>query len=382
MTAVAVVAYCLIIFFVAWRNRAAEHEDDFLMGGRRAGPFQVGSSVFTLIGGGELVAMASLAFIFGWAALFLFLGYSLGFAVLAVLAKKLRAFEGAERAVSLPDFLYSHYGFSGSIPALILSFAAFFSLLMLQYGAGAEVLSSATGWSFLLSLVFIGAVVILYLSIGGFRAVLQTDVIQAIAMLSIVGLVIVLGVTGSQAASTVQELDRMSLGVAASLAVTGLIVALGSADVWQRLYAARSPAAARTGLLGAAVLFMVFGTVLVFVGIEANSLGLTTDPDAAFLAFFESGLPSWLTPLLVVLVLSAIMSTADTEVFLLSGLVLREADRLPGRSSDHGEVSRNSTAARLTVVVVGLAALGTAALFRDLVAVYLWLLNLPTVRHL
>ena len=61
------------------------------MGGRTAPWYGVGAAIFSLIGGGEIVALTALGFSYGFAAISLFAGYAIGFIILGMAAGKIRA---------------------------------------------------------------------------------------------------------------------------------------------------------------------------------------------------------------------------------------------------------------------------------------------------
>ena len=79
--------------------------------------------------------------------------------------------------------------------------------------------------------------------------------------------------------------------------------------------------------------------------------------------------------LAVLVVLSAIMSTADTEMFLLSGLSVREWARLGKR---HGTMAAEYTSvnrARGVMLMITVSSVIMSVFFSDLVAIYTWLLS-------
>ena len=73
------ICYSAILAVLSYRRRGWANYDDYLMAKHSLGAFPVAASLFTLIGGGELVTLTALSFLFGYAGLALFIGFALSF---------------------------------------------------------------------------------------------------------------------------------------------------------------------------------------------------------------------------------------------------------------------------------------------------------------
>jgi Na+/proline symporter len=79
-------------------------------------------------------------------------------------------------------------------------------------------------------------------------------------------------------------------------------------------------------------------------------------------------LPHWAVVIAVVLVISVIMSTADTEIFLLSGMTLREILRLRGlKESSVISQKQSIRASRILMIIITCSAVLLSLVFRELV---------------
>lgn len=370
---IVIIAYSAFVLAVSIATRKHKTADEYLMGGRNASSAYVGSALFTLVGGGELITLTALAYVYGWAGLALFLGYAIGFSFLAIFAKRIRI---NARALSLPDYIHQNFGPIAGHLVFLVSFGAFFSMLLIQFTAGGQILQPLLHIDYSLCILITAFIATIYLVIGGFRTVLVTDMIQGVSRILLLPLIIVAVVFGIEGGLQPFSAEPLSLMVWISLTVTGFFVAASSADVWQRIYAARSDKAASGGLLVGAVSLMIFGAMLVQLGILAKVGGVAMSADTAFVDALSSGLPMWATYLAVILVLSTIMGTADTEIFLLSGMLSRELFRIKG-IYDEEEISRRQSIvkSRIFVVLIAASAVGLALIFRDLLAIYTWLLS-------
>ena len=95
------------------------------------------------------------------------------------------------------------------------------------------------------------------------------------------------------------------------------------ADIWQRVYSARTWRVAQNSLLVSATVWLVFGLCLVLLGIAAHGDPSVTADRALLYGLFEL-LPKQLAGIATVALLAALMSTIDTEVFLLSSSVAKD----------------------------------------------------------
>ena len=151
----------------------------------------------------------------------------------------------------------------------------------------------------------------------------------------------------------------------ASFIITGIFAAIASADVWQRIFAAKNAAHASRGLWIGAGAMLAFGGMLVALGILALSAGVVSSPETAFIDTLSVSLPLWAQIVAVVLVLSTIMGTADTELFLLSSMAAK------GFNDEEPQPQK----VRMYLAAIGLASVGVALAFDDLILVYTWLLT-------
>tara|TARA_B100001105_G_scaffold242996_1_gene223606 strand:- start:709 stop:1542 length:834 start_codon:yes stop_codon:yes gene_type:complete len=145
---------------------------------------------------------------------------------------------------------------------------------------------------------------------------------------------------------------------AASFAGIGLAF-LGAPQLLTRFMAARSEGEIVSGSLLAVMCIIVFDVGAVLTGMAGRVLmpGLT-DPETVLPAMSVGLLPALFTGLFLVIVLGAIMSTADSLLLLASSAVVRDVVQPVFRPDlDERRLARYGKA---TTVVLGLGALGFA----------------------
>ena len=188
------VCYLLLVLGIAvWGSRKSEKSGDadsfmkeYFIGGRSMGGLVLAMSIITaytsassFIGGPGVAYNVGL----GWILLSM-IQVPTAFLTLGVLGKRFAIISRRTNAVTITDFLRARYN---SDAVVILSSAAllvfFMASMLAQFIGGARLFESITGYSYRTGLVIFGITVILYTTVGGFRAVVLTDLIQGFMML-------------------------------------------------------------------------------------------------------------------------------------------------------------------------------------------------------
>jgi Na+/proline symporter len=361
---------------VAIRFRIHPSRDEFFMAGRKAAPVTVGAALFQLIGGGEIVTVAALGYSHGFAAISLFVGYAAAFFLLGLFAPRIRARAELAKYNSLPDYIYDQFGTATGRIVAIISIVAFFALMLLQFSAAGQLLAPLIGLSYESAVVVTAAIPLIYLAIGGFKTVLVTDLLQGAAMFLLMaffaGVLLLQKGFVTSAAGTVP----LPMFSSVSMILTGLFVALASSDVWQRALAARTDRAAKVGFFQGGTWLLLGGLLLSWLGVLARHLQVTDTPDLAFGALMSNALTPALQGLVALLMFVTIVSTADTEIFLLGSLLQREYGRYAGAVDNQatGDLDNINRGRGMLIAIAVLGAL-VALVWRDLILVYTWLLS-------
>ena len=190
---VILVAYLLINLWLgirASRKSAEEHADKGFLSNYFAGSRSMGGVVLamtlvaTYTSASSFLGGPGLASSFGmswsWVA-----GVQIGaaFLTLGVLGKKFAMVARRTNAVTINDYLRARYKSPAVVIICGVAMVIFFTTQMIaQFIGGATLLQTVTGLPYWAGLILFGAVVIIYTSVGGFKAVVTTDTIQGIVM--------------------------------------------------------------------------------------------------------------------------------------------------------------------------------------------------------
>ncbi|MEZ6003344.1 MAG: sodium:solute symporter family protein [Planctomycetota bacterium] len=377
----------LVVYFLAmlgvgaWFLHRNEDEHDYYVGGRSMGAGHVGLSVVaTDVGGGFSIGLGGLGFSMGIAGSWmLFTGLIGAWVAAALVIPKVHKLGATHRLLTYPQLFRLKYSRSVAIASAWISAIGYLGFTASQLLAGAK-LASATVAPLTLNqaLLGMGALAVVYTSMGGMKAVIYTDTVQwAILLLglTLVGLPVAYHeVGGWKAMQAALPAEMLSLGnlkavTAVNWAFTIIPIWFVGMTLYQRIYACRDEQTARRAWLLAGVLewpLMAFLGVLLgmFARVAwlqgafaeaGHAPGSTLDPELGLPMLLATLLPVGAMGIMLAAYFSAILSTADSCLMAASGNV--HTDLLPP-AADQKATHRRSQ--RVTLVL-GAAAILLAA---------------------
>ncbi|MDD4160713.1 MAG: sodium/panthothenate symporter, partial [Synergistaceae bacterium] len=182
-----------IMGIALWGNARSRKKSDtlgfmeeYFIGSRSMGGFVLAMAVITtyvsassFVGGPGVAYKVGL----GWILLSM-IQVPTAFLTLGVLGKRFALIARRTKAVTITDFLRARYNSDSVVIAASIALLVFFMASMLaQFIGGARLFESVTGYSYRTGLIIFGITVIIYTTVGGFRAVVLTDTIQGVMML-------------------------------------------------------------------------------------------------------------------------------------------------------------------------------------------------------
>ena len=361
---------CLGIGLHASRRKT---DSDFMIAGRKIGIIGfITSVVASYIGGAALVAYTAYVYRFGTPAIAVFFGTAVGFIVFIPYALKLRKFSGEREFYTLSDWLNFKMGKTVGIASAVILMIVYSGMLLNQFIAGSSILANISGWSYETGLLISSGIIATYLLAGGFRSVIRTDIFQYLVMLV---MMVLLGVVmlGDRKTFVMELVDfsRIDPAMTVAFGAFGVLIIFQSAEYWQRVYGAKSDRVVKSGLIGSAIFTLVTGIAITMVGLAAHVHVPGIDARDAFAEGLTLLMPDKLLGAALILIFAAIMSSADTQIFVLASSVAVDwVDKLSGIKSDD---NRRMKITRLGIIgFTGLSFLG-AWFLRDLVAVIVFI---------
>jgi len=318
-----VLAYVVLLTFVAVRARAAREFEEFSLA-KRALPLALvfGSLAATYVGPAFSIGFVGRGFNSG----LLFLGIGLAYSIQNILvglfvAPRLRHLKGCH---TLGDAIGQKYDQKCQVLAGIISvgLCAGFAAVMAKAGGG--VLRDVFGLPLWSSVFIVVAVTALYTTFGGLRASVITDAFQfsSFAILLPITLLFVLAfrLKGGAATFTSQASAATTngLSVTSPIEIIGLLAAflLGETLIppyANRALASKTTRVSRNGFILAGLFSVFWFMVMIALGITARSIiPADTGEDFVLLNMVKSTVPAGGYALLLVVLVSVVMSSLDS----------------------------------------------------------------------
>ncbi len=347
IVAVSFIAYSLIVILIGlyttrFRKKTGE---DFVLANRELGPWAASlSASASAESGWVMLGLVGMAFTSGLSALWIAPGIGLGYLFnWFVLAERLRKESLSLNAVTLPQFISKKFDVNSKalriIPVIIISLAML-GYVAAQMNAAGKAFEATFSIPYIWG-VFAGAAIILaYTVTGGFRAICWTDIVQASFMLiALIGMpLIVMFDQGGYSAivtklsSTNPELLTLS-GTNTGFGFVGFIVGMmgiglgypGQPHVLARFMASKDKDTISKGGVIAFVWFFFVYIGATFFGLFARAyFGTLADPEQALPLACNEFLPPVLAGFVIAAIVSAICSTADSQLIVVSSTVSRD----------------------------------------------------------
>ncbi|MBM7551419.1 sodium/pantothenate symporter [Thalassobacillus pellis] len=340
----------LILIFITgyWASksmRASEESflSEYFLGGRQLGGLILAMTMIATYGsassfiGGPGVAYTEGL---GWVLLAMSQVVT-GYFVLMVLGKKFSIVARRYNAVTLIDFLKERYQSKWVVLIAAFSIIIFlFSAMAAQWVGGARMIQSLTGLSYTSALFIFAISVLIYVIIGGFRAVALTDTVQGIVMLFgtlilLIGTIIAGGGIGNIIADLQAENPNLITPYGADGDLTATYVSsfwilvgvgvVGLPHITVRAMSYKNSRAMHRALL--------IGTVVVgFIMLNMHLIGVFARPilpgidvgDKVMPLIALEVLPAWLAGVVLAAPMAAIMSTVDSLLLIVSSAVVKD----------------------------------------------------------
>jgi SSS family solute:Na+ symporter len=276
--------------------------------------------------------------------------------------------------VSLPDLVEMRYGRAVRHLASLLIVWYMAVLAASQMVAIGQFLKSFLALPYIWCLVLGTGVVLVYSVFGGFLSVALTDALQFILLVSgVVGLFFFLLGSSSLGETSIlaSELEKAQYFNFFYDLKRNLLIVLSftlawtiSPIAWQRIQAARTDRGARQGLFASSAAFLLLYWILVLIGMLSLPLFFSTKQEGPLLsAIIASQTGAFLSAVLFVAVVAAVMSTMDTAINTGALSLTRDVYQQIFPSRQGKEIV---LAGRLSTILVGGAAFLIATRFQNI----------------
>ena len=375
---VTLILYKLALLSIGvWAHRSSRNQGEFLLGGRRIGAWVTSlSACASTTSAWTLLGVSGFAFAVGPPAIWLTVGIVGGFVInWCWVAPRINQAAEQTGALTLTELLLGGDDEIARIArraASVIILVCFMFYVAAQFQAAANAFNESLGLSVNAGIVVGAAVILAYTLLGGFLAVSLTDSVQGALMLLVslllpaTALFFVIALGGGDYIFSVRGEAFSIAPPQAGLAALGFIIGSlspalgqpGQPHVVNRFMAARDQKAVRRGRIIALVwvAFVFAGmTVLGLAGrVLYSDIG---NPEDMFFVVTQRLLPPVLGAVVIAAVLSAIMSTADSQLLTGAAAISRDWSLKRARRA----AGLKFTYAAVTAITVGATLLALLA---------------------
>lgn len=324
-----------------WAYKATDSVDDYILGGRSMGPAVTALSVGASdMSGWLLLGLPGAVYLGGlgeaWIGIGLVFGAWLNW---LFVAKRLRIYtQFTDNALTLPDFFEKRFDDKHGVLRLVsaVTILVFFTFYASSGMVGGAILfEKVFGLDYTLALVIGSTIIVAYTFVGGFFAVSWTDFFQGCLMLIALLFVPVAIFNQPETQNGLHQLDPAMLSMINPDATVFGIVSLlawglgyfGQPHILSRFMAIASPddIAVSRRIAMSWMVVALFGALATGL---AGSLYFAdaplANPETVFIHLAHAAFNPWIGGLLIAAILSAIMSTIDSQLLVCSSVVTED----------------------------------------------------------
>ena len=362
-----ILAYLAVMLYIGYHSmKTVKTDEDFVLAGRNVGNIYIILSLFASFTGlSGLFGTPQYVYEYGIAGWWWWATFPIGVFIMGMtMAKLLRR----RMHVTLPDVVdVNHSSKAVRVAASLVTVWNYLAWTAGQVAGIVLVITTFTDLNGTAAVIVAYISIVLFTLLGGFRAVVYTDSLQAVLFLVVLGLVIpavlLLHYDVPEALAQTTSIDgfyKLFGSVPAGTMITWWLLApAGFIDnmALQRVFAAKDEKSAKGNITAAFLLMIIFGLILMFIGIMARFiLPAGSDPASAMLNLSQLVLPKGMLGLLVAAFAGVAVSTASSTLLVCSSTLEQDVYSVL-RNTGKEKPASSLLVNRLFVVLVGLIAL-------------------------
>ena len=362
-----ILAYLAVMLYIGYHSmKTVKTDEDFVLAGRNVGNIYIILSLFASFTGlSGLFGTPQYVYEYGIAGWWWWATFPIGVFIMGMtMAKLLRR----RMHVTLPDVVdVNHSSKAVRVAASLVTVWNYLAWTAGQVAGIVLVITTFTDLNGTAAVIVAYIIIVLFTLLGGFRAVVYTDSLQAVLFLVVLGLVIpavlLLHYDVPEALAQTTSIDgfyKLFGSVPAGTMITWWLLApAGFIDnmALQRVFAAKDEKSAKGNITAAFLLMIIFGLILMFIGIMARFiLPAGSDPASAMLNLSQLVLPKGMLGLLVAAFAGVAVSTASSTLLVCSSTLEQDVYSVL-RNTGKEKPASSLLVNLLFVVLVGLIAL-------------------------
>ncbi|WP_329623324.1 sodium:solute symporter [Streptomyces sp. NBC_01255] len=377
------VDYAVIALYLAgmlamgwWGMRRAKSKSEFLVAGRRLGPWMYsGTMAAIVLGGASTIGGVGLGYKYGLSGAWMVFAIGLGLLALSVFFSARIA---RLKVYTVSEMLDLRYGGRAGVISGVVMWAYTLMLAVTSTIAYATIFDVLFDLPRTVAIVLGGTIVVAYSTLGGMWSITITDMVQFVV--KTIGVLLLLlpiavvkagGFAEMKAALPTSYFEPLGIG-GETIFTYVLIYTFGmliGQDIWQRVFTARTDKVAKWGGTVAGTYCLAYALAGAVIGTAAKVLYPNLpSADDAFATIVKDELPMGVRGLVLAAALAAVMSTSSGALIACATVANNDIwSRLRGTlaeaKDDHDEVKGN----RLFILIMGVAVIVIAIALNDVV---------------
>ncbi|MGW0772365.1 sodium:solute symporter [Streptomyces sp. NPDC002835] len=376
------VDYAVIVVYLAgmlgmgwWGMRRAKSKSEFLVAGRRLGPWMYsGTMAAIVLGGASTIGGVGLGYKYGLSGAWMVFTIGLGLLALSVFFSARIA---RLKVYTVSEMLDLRYGGKAGVISGVVMWAYTLMLAVTSTIAYATIFDVLFDLNRTASIILGGAIVVAYSTLGGMWSITLTDMVQFVVktigvLLLLLPIAVVKAGGFSEMKAALPTEYFTPLGVGGETIFTYVLIytfgMLIGQDIWQRVFTARSDKVARYGGTVAGTYCLVYALAGAVIGTAAKVLYPNlANADDAFATIVKDELPMGVRGLVLAAALAAVMSTSSGALIACATVANNDIwSRLRGlahKGPERDEVRGN----RAFILIMGVGVIGIAIALNNVV---------------
>ena len=330
---IVLVLYFVILIYIILKVKKVNNIEDFAVASRNVpSPIVFATLTASIVGPGYIIGLSDKGFNLGYVFYLITLMFAFQTIFTAYfIAPKISSYKNA---YTLGDILGHHYGNYTKKISGVLSFLYCAGIVGVVAKASGDLISYFTGINFVLAAILSTIVVVIYSTHGGIKAVVVSDVLQFIVIVSVIPLIlffVMSDVDFSNFGNMYETHFTSFTGNLTTIEIVGLLFSflLGEALVppyVSRALMAKSPNHAKKGFLYSGLFMIVWFFIAISIGVFGKFILEDSTSSSVFFDILANYAPAGVLGLIAAALISIIMSTKDS--FLNSASVIFTFDIL------------------------------------------------------
>ena len=176
--------YIAVVVIIGIISSRKETEDGFMIAERNVGGLQLAASMSAgFFDGAILSVYIGYVYQYGLSASWIFVGIALGFLLIRKYSTRIKQKADELKVYSMPEYFYRLLGKRNGLMFSLFLVTQFFFFLIIGLIASGKILSGIFPIQYALAVLIGGGIILTYLLLAGFKAVVKTDFFQFLVMI-------------------------------------------------------------------------------------------------------------------------------------------------------------------------------------------------------